>query len=102
MKISKSKLREIIKEELLKEFNNYDVEASVDRDRDYVKHAELKMAVEEALDEEGQDWVLEMDEWADIIVPRDPADKEEFVAEMNAALEKLLGTSVKELLSNEN
>ena len=102
MKISKSKLREIIKEELLKEFNNYDVEASVDRDRDYVKHAELKMAVEEALDEEGQDWVLEMDEWVDIIVPRDPADKEEFVAEMNAALEKLLGTSVKELLSNEN
>jgi citrate lyase gamma subunit len=102
MKISKSKLREIIKEELLKEFNNYDVEASVDRDRDYVKHAELKMAVEEALDEEGQDWVLEMDEWSDIIVPRDPADKEEFVAEMNAALEKLLGTSVKELLSNEN
>ena len=78
------------------------MEASVDRDRDYVKHAELKMAVEEALDEEGQDWVLEMDEWADIIVPRDPADKEEFVAEMNAALEKLLGTSVKELLSNEN
>ncbi len=102
MKISKSKLREIIKEELLKEFNNYDVEASVDRDRDYVKHAELKMAVEEALDEEGQDWVLEMDEWADIVVPRDPADKEEFIAEMNAALEKLLGTSVKELLSNEN
>lgn len=102
MKISKSKLREIIKEELLKEFNNYDVEASVDRDRDYVKHAELKMAVEEALDEEGQDWVLEMDEWADIVVPRNPADKEEFVAEMNAALEKLLGTSVKELLSNEN
>ena len=102
MKISKSKLREIIKEELLKEFNNYDVEASVDRDRDYVKHAELKMAVEEALDEEGQDWVLEMDEWVDIIVPRDPADKEEFVAEMDAALEKLLGTSVKELLSNEN
>ena len=102
MKISKSKLREIIKEELLKEFNNYDVEASVDRDRDYVKHAKLKMAVEEALDEEGQDWVLEMDEWADIVVPRDPADKEEFIAEMNAALEKLLGTSVKELLSNEN
>ena len=102
MKISKSKLRQIIKEELLKEFNNYDVEASVDRDRDYVKHAELKMAVEEALDEEGQDWVLEMDEWVDIIVPRDPADKEEFVAEMDAALEKLLGTSVKELLSNEN
>ena len=89
MKISKSKLREIIKEELLKEFNNYDVEASVDRDRDYVKHAELKMAVEEALDEEGQDWVLEMDEWADIIVPRDPADKEEFVAEMNRYAESI-------------
>ena len=102
MKISKSKLREIIKEELLKEFNNYDVEASVDRDRDYVKHAELKMAVEEALDEEGQDWVLEMDEWEDIVVPRDPADKEEFVAAMNAALEKLLGTNIGELLKNED
>lgn len=100
MKITKSILRRIIKEELLKEFMNYDVETSVERDRDYVEHAELKSAVENALDDEGQDWVIEMDEWEDIIVPRDPADKEEFIAQMNKVLDNLLGTSVEELLPN--
>jgi hypothetical protein len=99
MKITKSNLRQIIKEEI-REVMNYDVEASVERDVDYVKHAELKSAVENALDDEGQDWVIEMDEWNDIVVPRDPADKEEFIQHMNTVLSSLLGTNIQELLKD--
>ena len=48
----------------LKEFN-YDVEASVDRDVDYVKYGEKKMEIENALRDAKppQDWVLDMDDW---------------------------------------
>ena len=40
----------------LKEID-YDVEASVERDVDFGKHADIKMEIENALDDAGQDWL---------------------------------------------
>ena len=47
----------------LKEFD-YD-ESIRQRDADFGKHADIKMKIENALDDAGQDWVLDMDDLLD-------------------------------------
>ena len=81
----------------LKEFD-YDVEASVERDVDYIKYAEKKMEIENALDDAGQDWVLDMDDWP-AETGRTPEEFEEVMKQMEASLQQNLGASIEDLLS---
>ena len=83
----------------LKEFD-YDVEASVERDIDFGKHADIKMEIENALDDAGQDWVLDMDDWP-AETGRTPEEFQEVMDQMEASLQKNLGVSVKGLLAGE-
>jgi len=83
----------------LKEFD-YDVEASVDRDADFGKHADFKMKIENALDDAGQDWVLDMDDWP-AETGRTPEEFQEVKTQMNAALQKHLGIDIEGLLRGE-
>tara|TARA_A100001515_G_scaffold132591_1_gene121186 strand:- start:309 stop:923 length:615 start_codon:yes stop_codon:yes gene_type:complete len=83
----------------LKEID-YDVEASVERDVDFGKHADIKMEIENALDDAGQDWVLGMDDWP-AETGRTPEEFQEVMDQMEASLQKNLGVSVKGLLAGE-
>jgi len=83
----------------LKEIN-YDVEASVERDVDFGKHADIKMKIENALDDAGQDWVLDMDDWP-AETGRTAEEFEEVMKQMEASLQNNLGVSVKGLLAGE-
>ena len=83
----------------LKEID-YDVEASVERDVDFGKHADIKMEIENALDDAGQDWVLGMDDWP-AEIGRTPEEFQEVMEQMEASLQKNLGVSVKGLLAGE-
>tara|TARA_A100001391_G_C4928576_1_gene241141 strand:- start:44 stop:658 length:615 start_codon:yes stop_codon:yes gene_type:complete len=83
----------------LKEFD-YDVEASVERDVDFGKHADIKMEIENALDDAGQDWVLDMDDWP-AETGRTPEEFQEVKKQMEASLQKNLGVSIKGLLAGE-
>ena len=77
---------------------DYDVEASVERDADFGKHADVKMEIENALDDAGQDWVLDMDDWP-AETGRTPEEFEEVMKQMEASLQQNLGASIEDLLS---
>jgi hypothetical protein len=83
----------------LKEMD-YDVEASVERDADFGKHADIKMKIENALDDAGQDWVLGMDDWP-AETGRTPEEFQEVMKQMEASLQNNLGVSIKGLLAGE-
>jgi hypothetical protein len=83
----------------LKEID-YDVEASVERDADFGKHADIKMEIENALDDAGQDWVLEMDDWP-AETGRTTEEFQEVMKQIEASLQNNLGVSVKGLLAGE-
>jgi len=83
----------------LKEFD-YDVEASVERDADFGKHADIKMKIENALDDAGQDWVLDMDDWP-AETGRTAEEFQEVMKQMEASLQNNLGVSIKGLLAGE-
>jgi hypothetical protein len=83
----------------LKEFD-YDVEASVERDADFGKHANIKMKIENALDDAGQDWVLDMDDWP-AETGRTTEEFKEVMKQMEASLQNNLGVSIKGLLAGE-
>jgi hypothetical protein len=79
---------------------DYDVEASVERDADFGKHADVKMEIENALDDAGQDWVLDMDDWP-AETGRTPEEFQEVIKQMEASLQNNLGVSIKGLLAGE-
>lgn len=79
---------------------DYDVEASVERDADFGKHADVKMEIENALDDAGQDWVLDMDDWP-AETGRTPEEFQEVMKQMEASLQNNLGVSIKSLLAGE-
>jgi hypothetical protein len=83
----------------LKEFD-YDVEASVERDADFGKHADIKMKIENALDDAGQDWVLDMDDWP-AETGRTAEEFQEVMKQMEASLQNNLGVSIKGLLAGD-
>ena len=83
----------------LKELD-YDVEASVERDADFGKHADIKMKIENALDDAGQDWVLDMDDWP-AETGRTAEEFQEVMKQMEASLQNNLGVSIKGLLAGE-
>ncbi len=83
----------------LKEID-YDVEASVERDADFGKHADIKMEIENALDDAGQDWVLDMDDWP-AETGRTMEEFQEVIQQMEASLQNNLGVSIKGLLAGE-
>ena len=94
-------MKQLLKEwrKFLKEID-YDVEASVERDVDFGKHADIKMEIENALDDAGQDWVLSMDDWP-AEIGRTSEEFQEVMEQMEASLQKNLGVSVKGLLAGE-
>jgi len=85
----------------LKEID-YDVEASVERDVDFGKHADIKMEIENALRdaEPPQDWVIDMDDWP-AETGRTAEEFKEVMKQMEASLQNNLGVSIKGLLAGE-
>ena len=86
--------------QFLKENELSDVEASVERDADLGKHADMKMEIENALDDAGQDWVLDMDDWP-AAPGRSPEEFQKAMTQIEAALQNYLGVSIKGLLAGE-
>ena len=86
--------------QFLKEVELSDVEASVERDADLPKHADTKMEIENALEDAGQDWVLDMDDWP-AAPGRSPEEFQKAMTQMEAALQNYLGVSIKGLLAGE-
>jgi hypothetical protein len=88
--------------QFLKEAELSGVEASVERDADLGKHADIKMEIENALRDANppQDWVIDMDDWP-AAPGRSPEEFQEAMTQMEAALQNYLGVSIKGLLAGE-